>query len=631
MPSFPASKVRRHKNALVTVRASRQPKKHYDPDELSTPTWTESSVTGSETASEVDETDYSVDTSPSLTATSASSIRTASTDSGYEVPMPHIPDLNLEVNPFLLPPGGYPSPPPDLMYSPLDAYLMEAQALQEQNMQKRMMAEMEQLHPPKTMPRPKKKGESRVIFSDEDSVISASTSDTSETGSDGSETETERTPRPKQRDSGHTRAKSTSKATHSQPKSKGKTSARSTSVPSKVNALQVRRRKPTESPKPSSKRIPSKAARDDASNDGDDLMSRISSAIPDLHLLLTKYKDTHGELSLKDQLRKRIEAQQAEMMRTKDETIQSLMGQLEEAAREHANEVSHLRDAIEDLENREAELRRRCAEAEEKAAAAELKLKVVEESESRLTKMNEQQIIENRDLTKRAAEEKATIIKRAAEDKEKAILKQRGQMMDEFKKQTHDIRAKIDKDINGLSKRLDSERESFKSKMKEKEDAHNKAMKKQKDEHEAALKTLKEEHEAAVSKLKDDHDAAISKQKEELEISASKDKEAVSTQLTEATSKLDLLGHTEIEVNARIEAKWNEEKEKLNKEHEDELETLRSHHREYCNEQMRGFVGLQEMLNKALIEENDSLKRLLGKGQLDANPPAPSVEDEKKD
>jgi hypothetical protein len=152
MPTLPSRNVRRHKNALVTIRASRTSKRLSDPELLNTPTLSESSYTESEADG------YSPSISPSI---AASSIRSAA-DS------PHMSfgnDLqHPDINPFLLPPGQYPLPPPPPpppphhpagdIYSSIDAYILgpNPAALYDEKV---VRAQLALLQPPTTMPRKK--------------------------------------------------------------------------------------------------------------------------------------------------------------------------------------------------------------------------------------------------------------------------------------------------------------------------------------------------------------------------------------------------------------------------------------------------------------------------------------------
>ena len=445
-------------------------------------------------------------------------------------------------------------------------------------------------------PMKKKKADSRVVFSDEASIISddrgsATTRSTAdEDMSESDHTETDRRTRTTQKP---TMADKPKRREPTKVHDQKRPSTRSTTSAGNSKAMQVRRRRGTDRSRTSSRVTPLKTVDDEEyESEQDDLMDRISSAIPDLHLLLSKYRETNGELGVRDQLRRRLEAQQAEMVKSKEEIIQSLMQQLEDSAKEHANETSQLRIKISALEKNQAQFPEHLAEAENRAKTAESRMKSFEEGEKRVTRLNEQYIIE-----------RTSFAKRAAAETEKALIKQRDKLLEEFEKERVKIRSGIEREKKEMEVKVPQQQKEL----------------------EAQFQKEKKQLEGQVQKEKEELEARVQKEKEELEARVQKEKEELETKVAEQDKRLEELGRTDSEVREKLDKEYGEKEANLTKKFEEDVETLREHHRNSINEQMRGFISIQELLNKRLTEENATLKSMLA-GQLDPSPPFPSVE-----
>lgn len=91
-------------------------------------------------------------------------------------------------------------------------------------------------------------------------------------------------------------------------------------------------------------------------DDPSDLLGRLHLAIPDLEMLLRRYKDTHGELGVRDALVRKREAEAAEAVRHKEEHLNRLMKQFQEIESKNTREFSKLRLHIGNLEEHMKEL-----------------------------------------------------------------------------------------------------------------------------------------------------------------------------------------------------------------------------------------------------------------------------------
>jgi serine/arginine repetitive matrix protein 2 len=91
-------------------------------------------------------------------------------------------------------------------------------------------------------------------------------------------------------------------------------------------------------------------------DDPGDVFSRISQAIPDLHVLLARYKETHGQLSVREELLRRSSVEQEERLRVKDDEIADLKERARTLEHKYSTEASRLRFQIGNLEEEAREL-----------------------------------------------------------------------------------------------------------------------------------------------------------------------------------------------------------------------------------------------------------------------------------
>lgn len=97
---------------------------------------------------------------------------------------------------------------------------------------------------------------------------------------------------------------------------------------------------------------------------GGDVFSRISQAIPDLQTLLVKYRETHGQLGVREELLRRAGVEQEQRLRAKDEEIYQLKVQLNALETKQIGETNRLRLEIGNLEDQVKELREQVVETE---------------------------------------------------------------------------------------------------------------------------------------------------------------------------------------------------------------------------------------------------------------------------
>jgi len=99
-------------------------------------------------------------------------------------------------------------------------------------------------------------------------------------------------------------------------------------------------------------------------DDSGDVFSRIVQAIPDLHVLLARYKETHGQLSVREDLLRRTSVEQEAKLSAKNDEIDNLKDKVRNLESTHLAEASQSRFQIGNLEDQVKELRKQLAEAE---------------------------------------------------------------------------------------------------------------------------------------------------------------------------------------------------------------------------------------------------------------------------
>lgn len=418
------------------------------------------------------------------------------------------------------------------------------------------------------------------MFSDEASVFSNTETDISEARStlpevsDFETSDTDGTSRPPSRGS---RTDSSMASSYL---------SRSASVPA-----QRKRAQTTKMPHVQLAKLPSQklVTQDDDSSSEDNILSSITDAIPNLHLLLEKYKKAHGQIEVRQKLARKLEARFQAVIQTKDDTIQRLMGQAEDAARARADENGKLKNRVDELQSTNINLTAEVTTMKEKILILEQRAKSAEADKEDMRQVNDMIRKEKREFTEAAKD-----------DKEKSMAAMSMRLLNEFAAEKNSMHASFNEDVEELQTAFEKEK-----------------------------RTMVEEYNEMKSSLK----GKISSQEkrlEELDQSHTEIEENVGKKWSDEKSKIKA-DHEEVKDN--LQKTHDEEKAETEQRHQKEIEDLRVEHQEKINDQIRGFVDLQERLNKAYVIQIDDLQQQLGNVQLalPAPPPPPSVEDESPD
>ena len=173
-------------------------------------------------------------------------------------------------------------------------------------------------------------------------------------------------------------------------------------------------------------------------DDAIDLLQRIQSAIPDLHTLVNKYRETSGRLGEREFRIKESEAQKTAVLKQKEAYIQQLVKELEAISTKHSAESSKLRLEIGNMEEKQKTLQdswvaEKKSKGELEAAHRSLQTKL--EQGERAMQEKEATMNRNVDLWKRKMAEEFSMKQRSledelrrAQDSEAALQAQLGQV-----------------------------------------------------------------------------------------------------------------------------------------------------------------------------------------------------------
>lgn len=137
-----------------------------------------------------------------------------------------------------------------------------------------------------------------------------------------------------------------------------------------------------------------------------DVFSRIAQAIPDLHVLLAKYKETHGQLGVREELLRRADLEQQERLHHKEQEIHTLRDRLTHLEAKHSAEASRLRLEIGNMEEQVRELKEQLAETGKYKQDAE-QLKVALDTSTRYWESKYKELEEAHTTLQRTSAEEA--------------------------------------------------------------------------------------------------------------------------------------------------------------------------------------------------------------------------------
>ena len=303
-------------------------------------------------------------------------------------------------------------------------------------------------------------------------------------------------------------------------------------------------------------------------DDSGDVFSRIAQAIPDLHVLLARYKETHGQLGVREELLRRADLEQQERLRAKNEEIASLKDRINIMENRHSVEASRLRLEVGNMEEQVRELREQLTEV---------------------------------DKYKKEAHETRVALG-AAKLSWEAKYKALEQVRDELEKTTAEERLRTQEDF-----------EEWKSTATRKHDAEKIALAIQFDkklkEADVLAENLRQEAAAAFVKEKDELRSEHQRQQRERDANTDRVREELETKLSTAQKdREEALKH-----ERESREVWEGERKQLTKSHQEDRASLErgwQELREILETQYKAWIELHADANRKAEEEKAKVQKL---------------------
>ncbi|KAF2468122.1 uncharacterized protein BDR25DRAFT_57887, partial [Lindgomyces ingoldianus] len=307
-----------------------------------------------------------------------------------------------------------------------------------------------------------------------------------------------------------------------------------------------------------------------------DVFSRISQAIPDLHLLLAKYKETHGQLGVREELLRRADFEQQEKLRSKDSEIMHLKEKVSNLESKHSGDASRLRLEIGNMEEQMKELKEQIAETDTFRKEAEV---------TRLAL----------DAAKTAWEAKHKELESINANLEKTSTEERERLQKEFEDWRVTATAKHDAENIALAIQFDK-------KLKEAD---------------VLAEKLRQEATAAFVQEKDELRSEHQRQQRERESSFDRVRKELETKLSMAQKDREELLKSERESREVWEVERNtlitghqEDRDSLRRGWEEQRELMESQHKKNKEESDKAWIELHADANRRAEEEKAKVEQL---------------------
>lgn len=303
-------------------------------------------------------------------------------------------------------------------------------------------------------------------------------------------------------------------------------------------------------------------------DDAGDLLHRIQSAIPDLHQLLNRYRETSGQLGVREELIRKTEAQQADALKQKEYYIDSLGKQLEITAHKHSAESSKLRLEIGNLEEKARELADSLAASEKAKKELEEAKRVLEVEKADLEKL----LREERELLEREFESW-----KVASNKDFEM--QRSMLVDDFERRRKEQEENFQKLSAEMSSRFLKEKESMRN----------------------AWSRQKGDLELNYDRIRRDLEGRLSSRLKDLEVARDQERESREAWARER----EALVRSWDEERAGMGKGWEEQRQVLIRQHGNEMEDMQKKMKQLQDESAEEATAARVALEK----ENEMLRK----------------------
>lgn len=325
-------------------------------------------------------------------------------------------------------------------------------------------------------------------------------------------------------------------------------------------------------------------------------MTNISTALPELQQLFSRWRESHGQSGLREELNRRAESQQADLLKQRDQQIEALTKQLESAKTRHSAETTRLRLTVGNLEDKEKEqaerekellsnitstYREKC-EADIAKGAVTLRNAALEDG----IKREREAARKAKDEAKGAREDASQARLESEKAKEEAAIeKEAAERLKEEAALEKEEAAKAKEDLVKEKEVMEAE---FDEQKKTDEERHEGEMNAMREDYEGRLKHKQDEIETVRTELTEKIDqekealrAELTKEREDLEVGLSTKQQGLEDEFSKERDQwhderttLEKELQNERDNSAQAREEWQKEKDDMMKKWQDERQGL---------------------------------------------------------
>ncbi|KAI9831906.1 MAG: hypothetical protein M1819_004628 [Sarea resinae] len=325
--------------------------------------------------------------------------------------------------------------------------------------------------------------------------------------------------------------------------------------------------------------------------DAVDLLQRVQSAIPDLHALLNRYRDTYGQLGMREETLRKSESEQADAIRQKQQYIDSLAKQMEDSSNKHSAETNKLRLEIGNLEEKHKELQESLEatkKAKEELEEAKASLENDKMDLEKQRKLEAEALAQEFVKFKKEVTDGYATEKKSLEDKLAAELKEK---TDAFEAEKTALAKAHEEAMKSLEDKLDAQLKEQADSFQTTKAAITKAHVEEKEALRKGAAKQKRDMEAGFDKLRNELESKLNGTQKDLEEALKKERES-----REGWSK----------EREELVRGWEEERTAMGSGWEEQRAVLTEHHEKEKEDQLKTWTDLQAEMTKKAEQERST-------------------------
>ena len=338
-------------------------------------------------------------------------------------------------------------------------------------------------------------------------------------------------------------------------------------------------------------------------------MANVTASLPDLHRLLSLYREAQGQLGLHREHSRRTESRQVDLLRQKEQNIEALGKQLESVEAKHSAETTKLRLEVGNLDEKHKELLDQIGIIEGVKVEAEI-------ARSGLTLRNTDLLIEVKQAKEQVEKEKAKL-KKATEEigRLKQGVKDLTDENEKLKQDLKQVQDAMDRSMENWKKvaleesmaERDAMRKTFEDQLKE-QDGHlegvrtemNERLEEQKNVHTAERSALESTFTSKQTELEQGLTAERERWKQE--------RDCLDRDLHVEREKLVLEREKWHQDHERLEQEWQVERDRSIKDRDDKYHSLNVEAEQAMQALKQQLAETQETFAKVEHERDAAIK-----------------------